>query len=47
MKPTLRVLAAAAAACGRVATFCLLVPIWCYQATLSKIMPPVCRFEPT
>lgn len=25
----------------------LLLPVWLYRSTLSRIMPPICRFEPS
>ncbi|MEM7165921.1 MAG: membrane protein insertion efficiency factor YidD [Planctomycetota bacterium] len=28
-------------------TLPLIIPIRCYQMTLARIMPPICRFEPS
>ena len=47
MKETLRLLRAVVSFCGRAASLGAIAVIRVYQATLSKIMPPVCRFQPT
>lgn len=32
---------------SRLAIFALLVPLWVYRMTLSRVMPLCCRFEPS